>query len=145
MLQVLYRRSLTRIIHHFGVSLKQEKSIVCCFFVAALLRKHVLKCLSWKSASCDVTKVSVFFSIPCQVLVLLSLTALVISSVDGLTLVLAGSKKKRNVSPEAERKGAKYAVFWGSMFYFDNESCEAALPRSGMTNKALEMRTIRDY
>lgn len=45
MLQVLYRRSLTGIVHHFGVSLKQEKSIVCCFFVAALLRKRVLKCL----------------------------------------------------------------------------------------------------
>lgn len=45
MLQVLYRRSLTRIVHHFGVSLKQEKSIVCCFFVAALLRERVLKCL----------------------------------------------------------------------------------------------------
>lgn len=34
---------------------------------------------------------------------------------------------------------------WKSMFYFDNESCEAALLRSGMTNKALEMGTIRDY
>lgn len=94
MRQVLYRHSLTRIVHHFGISLKQEKSIVCCFFVAALLRERVLKCLLWKSTSCDVRKVSVFFSIPCQVLVLLSLTALVILSVDGLTLVLMGNKKK---------------------------------------------------
>lgn len=100
--------------------------------------------MPWKSASCDLRKVSVFFCVPC-VGSPFYLSALVISSVDSQTLVFAGSKKKkRNVSPEAERKGAKYAVFWGSMFYFNNESFQAALPRSGMTNKALEMGTIKD-
>lgn len=73
-----------------------------------------------------------------------SLTSVVILSVGSKTLILAASKSKMLLQRRKER-GLNLLFSQDLCFLFDNESHEAALPRSGMTNKALKMRTIRDH